>query len=181
MKAAPTLSVQEQKEADDAAHAAAVKAERLQVFLAKLEAIRHDYRQLVQRNAQLPPEKRLGEQEMELDASLREALVLEKQRRVKEAGKKYVLATAREDAKTEKLRHCFVSNLLCDRFQLLALEEDLRSRAGQQEARQGRRERCSSSSNSLARRRSSESCLRRQPRRRAARLPPVPTQPLAPL
>lgn len=124
LKAAPTLSVQEQKEADDAAHAAAVKAERLQVFLAKLEAIRHDYRQLVQRNAQLPPEKRLGEQEMELDASLREALVLEKQRRVKEAGKKYVLATAREDAKTEKLRHCFVSNLLCDRFQLLALEED---------------------------------------------------------
>ncbi|KPA77379.1 hypothetical protein ABB37_07243 [Leptomonas pyrrhocoris] len=121
---APTLSVQEQKDADDAARAAGEKAARLQRFVEKVEAVRRDYTRLVLRNEQLPPEQQLSRDEMELDASLHEALEMEKQRRVKEAGKEFVLVTAREDAKTEKLWKRFVSNLLCDRFELFALEDD---------------------------------------------------------
>jgi cilia- and flagella-associated protein 44 len=120
----PTLSVQEQKEADDAARAAAEKSQRLHAFLQKLEAVRKDYNRVVDRNKQLALDQRLSHDELELDASLREALEVEKQRRVKEAGKEFVLTTAREDAKTEKLRKRFVSNLLCDRFELFALEAD---------------------------------------------------------
>ncbi|KPI83942.1 hypothetical protein ABL78_7022 [Leptomonas seymouri] len=121
---APKLSVQEQKEANDAAKAAAEKAERLQCFLEKLDVVRSEYAGLVDRNEQLPPGQQLSQEEMELDASLMEALEIEKQKRLKDAGKEFVLSTAREDAKTEKLQKRFVSSLLCDRFQVFALEDD---------------------------------------------------------
>ncbi|CAJ1987419.1 cilia and flagella associated protein 44 / CFAP44 [Leishmania donovani] len=119
---APALSVQEQKEADDAARAAAEREAKLQRFLNRLEKVRDAYAELVHRNEQLPPGQRLSRDEMQLDASLQDALDAEKQRRVREAEKEYILPTAREDVKTAKLKNCFLDNLLYDRFELAAIE-----------------------------------------------------------
>ncbi|CAM37632.1 conserved hypothetical protein [Leishmania braziliensis MHOM/BR/75/M2904] len=120
---APALSVQEQKEADDAARASAEREANLQCFLKKLEKVRDAYAQLVRRNEELLPDQRLSKCEMQLDASLQDALDAEKQRRVREAEKEYILPTAREDVKTAKLKRRFLDTLLYDRFELAAIEE----------------------------------------------------------
>ncbi|KAK7198518.1 hypothetical protein NESM_000813500 [Novymonas esmeraldas] len=119
---APALSVQEQKEADDAAQASAAREVNLKRFLTKLEKVRDAYEELVRRNEQLPEGQRLDKAEMLLDASLQEDLDAEKQRRVREAEKEFVLAAAREDVKTAKLKNRFIDNLLCDRFTLSAID-----------------------------------------------------------
>ncbi|KAG5483820.1 hypothetical protein LSCM4_04975 [Leishmania orientalis] len=120
---APVLSVQEQKEVDDAARASAVREAKLKRFLTKLEKVRDAYAQLVHRNEQLPSDQRLTKSEMLLDASLQDALDAEKQRRVREAEREYILPTARDDVKTAKLRKRFLDNLLYDRFELEAIDE----------------------------------------------------------
>ncbi|GET87177.1 hypothetical protein, conserved [Leishmania tarentolae] len=121
---APALSVQEQKEADDAARVAAQREAKLQRFLNELGKVRDAYAELVHLNEQLPSGQRLSRVEMQLDASLQDALNAEKQHRVREAEKEYILPTARADVQTAKLKKRFLDNLLYDRFELAAIEED---------------------------------------------------------
>ncbi|KAG5483393.1 hypothetical protein LSCM1_04941 [Leishmania martiniquensis] len=118
---APALSVQEQKEADDAARASAVREAHLQRFLTKLEKVRGAYAELMHRNEQLPSDQQLTKSEMQLDASLQDALDAEKENRVREAEREYILSAARDNVKTAKLRKCFLDNLLYDRFELEAI------------------------------------------------------------
>ncbi|KAG5509480.1 hypothetical protein JKF63_06791 [Porcisia hertigi] len=120
---APALSVQEQKEADDAARVSAEEEANLQRFLEKVEHVRDKYAELVRRNEQLPSNQRLSKAELQLDSSLQDALNAEKQRRVREAEKVYILPTAREDVKTAKLRSRYLDNLLYDRFELESIDE----------------------------------------------------------
>lgn len=112
----PALSIQEQKEADDEAKAAAVRAEKRGEFLTRAFELQERHVALAAANAALPATARVAPDEMRLDATLETKLAAERKRRVTDARQEYAVDSAREHLRTTKLRNRFIDTLLHDRF-----------------------------------------------------------------
>eukprot|EP00796_Vickermania_ingenoplastis_P009060 gene9060-6358_t len=120
----PVMSIQEQKEADDKAREDAEMQRKMNNFLGKVHALHDRLKEIMETNETLPSSMRIAAEDLEIDPSLHERLAEEKQRRLDEARKPFLLATAREDIRTMKLRRRFVDNLVYDRFVVRSFDNE---------------------------------------------------------